>query len=67
MIASVTAGIRSRHIPKISDVAVQQWYELQFHLRDYKHSHTGHCTPTAESENIEVQNTFKGEITLYIA
>jgi len=29
--------------------------------------HAGHCTHTAESTNVKVQNIFPGEITLHVA
>jgi hypothetical protein len=32
-----------------------------------KNSRVGHCTLTAESANVKIQNVFHGEITLHVA
>jgi len=43
-------------------------YRESMKLRHYKKkSYIGHCTHTAESTNVKVQNIFHGEATLHVA
>jgi hypothetical protein len=68
IVSSFPAGIRKVHVPKIRDVAVQQWYELHLHFKGLQiEPHWALHTYCGKSENVEVQNVFKGEITLHVA